>query len=202
MAEDEKQTTRLADAFKQDAVRQKAFKQAMLAASAAEKHQQLLTMARRHKEEQEAKATVSARKTSLVDQKEKSITQLKTLEQALLRANPELESLRPRGGADGASAWHRQQTLAGPYDGGMASQNADKVPLERETEAERDSIRIVPVVCQELPAELMGSAQLRRQGDGREESGSSPHQGAFTLLFVLAVAACVRPPLFSVCPVD
>lgn len=130
MAEDEKQTTRLADAFKQDAVRQKAFKQAMLAATAAEKHQQLVTMARRHKQEQEAQATVTARKSAFVNQKEASITQLKTLEHALLRANPELESLRPRGGSDGsdgASAWHRQQTLAGSYDGGMTSRNADKV---------------------------------------------------------------------------
>jgi len=39
MAEDQRQTTRLADAFKQDALRQSAFKNAMLSSRAAEKKQ-------------------------------------------------------------------------------------------------------------------------------------------------------------------
>ena len=131
MAEDERQTTRLADAFKQDALRQKAFKQAMLAASAAEKHQQMITLARREQKEKEVQSAVSARKSSLAFQKHASISQLKALEHALLRANPELESLRPRGGDDDEEAGREtsEQGLAGNYGDMSTDQTADKVRL-------------------------------------------------------------------------
>jgi hypothetical protein len=132
MAEDEKQTTRLADAFKQDAVRQKAFKQAMLAATAAEKRQQILSISRGQEKKKEAEVRVSGLRRSLANKKVASITQLRTLEHALLRANPELESLRPRGDSedsDGTSAWRGQQTPEGSDDRGMVSQDADKVTL-------------------------------------------------------------------------
>ena len=132
MAEDEKQTTRLADAFKQDAVRQKAFKQAMLAATAAEKRQQILSISRGQEKKKEAEVRVSGLRRSLANKKVASITQLRTLEHALLRANPELESLRPKGDSkdsDGSSVWRGQQTPEGSDDGGMVSQDADKVTL-------------------------------------------------------------------------
>jgi len=75
---------------------QNAFKQAMLRAKASERKQVMLNLATRQREDREAEEAVSARRSSFSMRKEASISQLKALEHSLLRANPELESLRPR----------------------------------------------------------------------------------------------------------
>lgn len=126
MAEDQRQTTRLADAFKQDALRQSAFKNAMLSSRAAEKKQQMITLARRQQQDKEVEDAVSARKSSLTFKKQASISQLTALENSLLRANPELENLRPRGGDDTAGGASSGQTLTGNF-GDHTVQNAEKV---------------------------------------------------------------------------
>ena len=129
MSEDERQTTRLADAFKQDALRQNAFRKAMLSASSAEKQQQMIALARSHAKDTEFNERVTAQKKSLSFKKQASISQLKALEHALLRANPELEVLRPRGGDAVSGGISSGQTLAGHSMGSMQySQDADKVP--------------------------------------------------------------------------
>jgi len=139
MAEDQRQTTRLADAFKQDALRQSAFKTAMLSARAAEKNQQMITLARRQRQDKAADDVVSAQKSSLTFKRQASISQLQALEHSLLRANPELDALRSRG-SDGddlatgdAGDASSGQILAGNF-GDHTVQNADKVlppPLSR-----------------------------------------------------------------------
>ena len=65
MSEDEKQTTRLADAFKEDAQRQNAFKHAMLQAKLAENRQQQLIMKQNQKRDREAQDMISERKSKL-----------------------------------------------------------------------------------------------------------------------------------------
>lgn len=130
MAEDQRQTTRLADAFKQDALRQNAFRSAMLSAASAEKQQQMIALARSHAQDKEITEQVTARKASLSLKKQASISQLKALEHALLRANPELEVLRPRGGDAVSGDISSGQTFAGHSMGSMQfAQDADKVPL-------------------------------------------------------------------------
>lgn len=128
MAEDEKQTTRLADAFQQDALRQNAFKQAMLRAKASEAKQLMLNLASRQRQDREAAEAVSARRSSYSMRKEASISQLKALEHSLLRANPELESLRPRGSdsAGPTGGGTSGQTLAGHFGGVPRAESAYK----------------------------------------------------------------------------
>ena len=128
--EDETATTRLANAFKQDAMRQDSFKKAMLSASAAEKQQQLLSMEREKHEEKEVAARVMARKSTLSLKKEASISQLKALEHALLRAHPELDSLRPDTDTESAVSGGASsgQTLAAQFGGrSQSAQSAMKV---------------------------------------------------------------------------
>jgi len=110
-------------------MRQDSFKKAMLSASAAEKQQQLLSMEREKHEEKEVAARVMARKSTLSLKKEASISQLKALEHALLRAHPELDSLRPdtdtESSVSGASSG---QTLAAQFGGrSQSAQSAMKV---------------------------------------------------------------------------
>ena len=117
MAEDTKQTTRLADAFREDALRQNAFKTAMLRAKAAERRQQQLMMEREHREDREVEHAVREKRDSFSQKKYASISQLKSLEHALLRSNPELEVLRPRHGdrdlSDSTEGDARGQNLVG-----------------------------------------------------------------------------------------
>jgi len=119
MAEDEKQTTRLADAFKEDAQRQNAFKHAILQAKLAENRQQQLIMKQNQKRDREAQDMISERKSKLSFKKETSISKLKALEHALLRANPELDVFRHGDGkGEDSDRWDasKRQTLSGGTD--------------------------------------------------------------------------------------
>merc|ERR1712216_44296 len=84
---------------------------------AAERQQQQLMMQREHREDREVEHAVREKRDSFSQKKYASISQLKSLEHALLRSNPELEVLRPRHGdrdlSDSTEGDARGQNLVG-----------------------------------------------------------------------------------------
>merc|ERR1719261_972113 len=79
--------------------------------------QQQLMMEREHREDREVEHAVREKRDSFSQKKYASISQLKSLEHALLRSNPELEVLRPRHGdrdlSDSTEGDARGQNLVG-----------------------------------------------------------------------------------------
>ena len=92
--EDSRQSTRLADAFAQDAHRQAAFRRGVVEARAREQRHARARAEAALAAKAAGKERVAARADAIGAAEERAVRKLRALEHALLRANPELEGVR------------------------------------------------------------------------------------------------------------
>lgn len=164
--EDSRQSTRLADAFAQDAHRQAAFRRGVVEARAREQRHARARAEAALAAKAAGKERVAARADAIGAAEERAVRKLRALEHALLRANPELEGVRRQ--VEEAALRHADPL--GPPRAAERAAEEQRGTAERAAGGDGDGRRggDTPGALAARPA---GRGDVRQDGAGQDEAG-------------------------------